>query len=161
MAEKRNHLAFDLADRTRSLAIVLLTERDDLLLRRPGEDLGVDLLVEIGRKRQRPLRRFGVILRGRWSAVTLPRVNTALTKEMRSLLSTGPHSIPVCILFFVMEGDQGYYTWLVEPVVTAEGRPKLQSHSTPDCKPLDRDALDDIVERVDAWYDAFFAEIAV
>jgi hypothetical protein len=59
-----------------------------------------------------------------------------------------------------MDGDQGYYTWVAEPAVTAEG-PRLQMHAAPHCRTLDRPALDEIVENVDRWYDAFFGQIAV
>jgi hypothetical protein len=58
------------------------------------------------------------------------------------------------------DDDQGHYTWVAEPAVTAEG-PRLLMHEAAHCPKLDRAALDEIVDRVDRWYHAFFNQIAV
>jgi hypothetical protein len=56
-----------------------------------------------------------------------------------------------------MRDDQGYYTWLLEPVITDSGRPKLIGRAEPDCRKLDDEALDHIVATVDTWYDVHLA----
>jgi hypothetical protein len=61
----------------------------------------------------------------------------------------------------MMEDNQGCYTWVVEPVPTPDGTPRLQVHAAASCTRLDREALDRIVSRVEAWYDAFFASMVV
>ena len=57
-----------------------------------------------------------------------------------------------------MKGDRGYYTWAHEPVVE-KGQAKLPPRAEPDCRPLDDDALAEIVSRVNAWYDALSASL--
>ena len=80
---------------------------------------------------------------------------------MESFLRVSEFPYPVCLLYFTMEDNRGYYTWIAEPVLTEDGKPRLQVHSAADCKNFDREALDKIVSQVDAWYDAFFASIVV
>ncbi|HKB38859.1 MAG TPA: hypothetical protein VKD72_20615, partial [Gemmataceae bacterium] len=72
----------------------------------------------------------------------------------------GEFPYPVCLLHFTMDDDQGYYTWVAEPVVTKDG-PRLIQHAQAHCRKLDREALDHIVASVDRWYEAFFQTIAV
>jgi hypothetical protein len=79
---------------------------------------------------------------------------------MQSLLRVGPFPYPVCLFYFTMDDDQGYYSWVAEPAVEA-GQPRLLMHAAPHCRKLDAAALDDIVQKVDHWYDAFFSRIAV
>jgi hypothetical protein len=80
---------------------------------------------------------------------------------MQSFSRVQEFPYPVCLLYFTMEDNQGYYTWIAEPVLTGDGKPQLQMHATADCKKLDREALDKMVSQVDAWYGAFFASIVV
>jgi hypothetical protein len=150
-----------LAERTRALALVHLTRRDDLIVRGPDVDLGLDYLIHVVGSKKGVPRRFGVVLRGAWPAASSESIGRRLRSTMQALLKRGPFSFPVCLFYFTMADNQGYYAWVAEPLVTGEGRPKLQSHGTATCDTLNRDALDTISDRVNAWYDAFFAELAV
>ena len=93
-------------------------------------------------------------------SVTEGHLDKVLRPAMQSFLRIGPFPYPVCLFHFTMDDDQGYYTWVAEPAVTDAG-PRLLMHETPHCRKLDNVALDEIVARVDGWYDAFFGRIAV
>jgi hypothetical protein len=152
------------AERSKVLARVYLTRRDDLVIRDPGagRDVGLEYLVGITREGEKSsVRQFGVVLRAARDRVTEEHLNKILRPTMESFLRVGEFPYPVCLLYFTMDDNQGYYTWIAEPTLTEDGKPRLQVHSTADCKKLDREALDKIVSQVDAWYDAFFANIVV
>lgn len=140
-------------ERSCALAMIHLTRRDDLAVTNAGPASGLRFLVSITREKGQPSgRQFGVILRGAFGPLTEGKVHASLL--------AGEFPYPVCLFFFTMADDQGYYAWVAEPDVTADG-PRLLMHDGPPCRKLDRAALDEIVERVDRWYDAFFSRIAV
>lgn len=140
-------------ERTRALAMVHLTRRDDLVVTNAGPASGLQLLVNVTRDKGQPSgRQFGVLLRGAMGPVT--------GSDIHVTLPSGELPYPVCVFFITMADDQGYYAWVAEPEVTADG-PRLLMHAGPPFRKLDRAALDEIVGRVDRWYDAFFSRIAV
>jgi hypothetical protein len=150
------------AERARALLIVYLTRRDDLVLSECAKEKGLNYLVWIKNENESPsVRQFGVFLRASVKAHTLPQLNKILRPQMRSLLRGRNFPYPVCLLYFTMEDNQGYYTWMVEPVLTEDGKPRLQRHSDASCAQLDRAALDKIVSQVNRWYDAFFSTIVI
>src|SRR5262245_7562371 len=134
------------AERSRALAMIHLTRRDDLVITRASQEVGLDYLVSI-RKRpgERALRQFGVFLRGSKSATTEEQLDELLRPLMQSLLRAGEFPYPVCLFHFTMDDDQGYVTWVAEPTVNEAG-PRLLLHAEPHCCKLDRQALDEIVE---------------
>ncbi len=79
--------------------------------------------------------------------------NEVLKPTMAQFNGMGKFLYPVCLLFFTMREEQELISWLAEPVVE-NGTPKLVHHKTASCVELTREALDDAVERVVAWYDA-------
>lgn len=148
-------------ERTRALALIHLTRRDDLAVANAGPGLGMQLIVSIAKHKGEPsLRQFGVSLHGARPGTSEDDLDRTLRPAIRSLRSKGEYPYPACLFHFSMDDDQGYYTWVAEPAVV-EGGPRLLMHDAPHCHKLDRAALDDVVTRVDAWYDAFFARIAV
>jgi hypothetical protein len=150
-----------IAERTRALAMLHLTRRDDLEVTPAGQGVGLEYIVYITKGgKERSLRQFGVFLRGTKSPVTERHLDKLLRPTMQSFLGIGPFPYPVCLFHFTMEDDQGYFTWVAEPAVTEDG-PRLLMHEEAHCRKLDRAALDEIVSRVDSWYDAFFGRIAV
>jgi hypothetical protein len=60
-----------------------------------------------------------------------------------------------------MQDNQGYFAWLVEPVLTEEGAPKLRPTTPTELVPLDSECLDRLVRQVRAWYEALFAALKV
>lgn len=149
------------AERARALAMIHLTRRDDLVVQKAGEGLGLEFIVRITKEAGEPsLRQFGVFLRGSKSSATEAHLDKVLRPVLRSFVGIGQFPYPVCLFHFTMDDDKGYYTWVAEPAV-AHGGPRLLMHQAPHCRTLDRAALDEIVEKVDRWYDAFFGRIAV
>ena len=62
----------------------------------------------------------------------------------------------MCVFYFTVKDDKGYYTWGHEPVVE-KGQAKLRPRTEADCRLLDDKSLAEIVSRVNAWYDALSA----
>lgn len=149
------------AERARALAMIHLTRRKDLVVKQAGREAGLEFVVTITKEEGEPsLRQFGIFLRGTKAAVTEGHLDKLLRPTMRSFQRIGQFPYPVCLFHFTMDDDQGYFTWVAEPVVEEDG-PKLLMHSEPHCRKLDRAALDEIVDRIDRWYDVFFGRIVV
>jgi hypothetical protein len=143
------------------MAWVLLTDRDDLTVMDVGDDAGIDLLVSIRKDRVRAIEQFGVILQG-----TVEKANTPLAacQILNAMMPKGRRfesiTLPICIFFFSMVGDRGYYAWLYEPA-TGDGLPKLQRHAKLECKRLNTEALEDIIRSVDRYYDALSRSLII
>lgn len=158
MSEKKQD--WFIAERTRTLALLHLTRRKDLVINE-GRDAGLAFVVSITQEEGKAsLRQFGVYLRGTKSATTEAYLNRSLQPTLGEIVRIDQFPYPVCLFCFTMDDDQSYYTWVAEPVVREEF-PILVMHSEPRCRKLDRAALDEIVEAVDRWYDVFFGRIAV
>jgi hypothetical protein len=138
-------------ERVTALATVLLTRRKDIAVHQMNRDSGYDLLVEL--KDQPWERRFAVVLRGAKAAVDEAHANKVLRPFVKGFLRRGQRVLPVCLFFFTMEDDKGYYTWLIEPV-QKDNRFTLQRKEEPDAKLLNSASLDQILERVNKWYDS-------
>jgi hypothetical protein len=144
MAKSSKNLGFKewfVAERARSLAAVFLTRRDDLDLEDSKEQTGLDYLVHIVHDHRPTGKSFGILLRGAMSPVTARHANKVLRPTVASFGRLSPFHYPVCLFFFTMRDDQGYYSWLLEPVITDQGSPQLTSRTEPDCRKLDDDAL--------------------
>jgi hypothetical protein len=146
-------------ERTRALAIVHLTGRDDLRLEESRVPSRWGHVVHILKADQASDRRFGLILQGQVDRLTREEGNELLRPILQGLAPAQEFPYPVCLFLFVMQTNEAFFTWVAEPCVRA-GRPLLEVRTEPDCQPLDGPALDGIVERVDEWYDAFFASVA-
>jgi hypothetical protein len=159
----KNDQEWFVAERTRALALMHLTRRDDLTITEAGQGVGLEYIVYLTRghkAQERSVRQFGVSVRGTKNLVTPEHLDKALRPTMQGFLRAGPFPYPVCLFHFTMDDDQGDFTWVAEPAVGQEG-PRLLMHAEAHCRKLDRAALDEVVSRVDRWYDAFFASIAV
>lgn len=157
MAQKTAQQTRLIAERVRALAIILLTRREDVSIREVTEDFGLDLIATIIQEEKPGLRQFGVELRGVWSKVTAEHSNAVLYQSMQHMLRYGPFPFPVVLFFYTMENGEGWYTWTNEPCITSDGGFELRANEEASCRPLDDQAVDEIISRVDAWYDAFFA----
>jgi len=151
-----------IAERVESLAIMHLTRRPDLTVRREIRkgDQVTDLLVEITEEGERPgWKKFGVYLQGTKAPVTVEDANGKLTFGLRRFFNNyGEPAIPFCLFYFTMENNQGYFTWVSEPVVE-KGRFRLKYHKQKaDCVLLSREVLDQIVEAVNAYYAALYSD---
>jgi hypothetical protein len=147
-------------ERARALAMVLLTRRDDLVVKETKEEEGdPDYTVYINGEESVGQRPFGVYLAATMTPVTLDVANKQLKPAMEQVQRRGPFQFPVCVFYFTVKDDQGYYAWAYEPVVTKEGQPRLKSHSEASCRRLTDAALEEIVSSVKRWYDVFYATI--
>src|SRR5262245_29956917 len=137
MADKKSKPDWFLTERTHALAVVHLTRRPDLEVAEVRRDMGLDLIVSINRQAERPtVRQFGVTLKGTVKPVTPEYLNRVLRPSMQSFRQIGGYPYPVCLFYFTMADDQGYYTWIAEPLVTGDGKPKLELHGAADCRLL-------------------------
>jgi hypothetical protein len=150
-----------IGERTRALAIVYLTRRPDVQVRETVDESGFDLLVTVHSEKKHGLRQFAVSLKGARTRVAAEHANSALRPSLRNLLRDGPFPFPVVLFYFTMENSEGWYTWVAEPVVSEDGGFELRSQEEAACQPLDDQAVDEIIDRVDRWYDAFFARTQV
>jgi hypothetical protein len=148
-----------IADRALALAFVLLTRRDDLDVKETKEGNDLDYTVDIKTAEDVGKRPFGVYVAATMSPVTLEAANKQLKTELAGLQTVGPFPFPVCVFFFTVKDDQGYYAWASEPVVTEAGQPRLRGRTEADCRRLGNEALEEIVSAVSRWYDAFYATI--
>jgi hypothetical protein len=139
--------------RTEALAMVLLTSRPDLTVMSPPANAGIDLIVSIVQKKVHSFNHFGVILKGTSQEIHTARLASKVLKSLDSWKATSASlTMPVCVFFFSMVGNQGYYAWLQEPA-TSGGVPRLRHHANPECKPLDLEALQAIVDDVNSYFD--------
>jgi hypothetical protein len=146
-------------ERSRALATLLLTRRSDVVVQDVSEDIGVDLVARLASGKA-GLRQFGIELRYVLEPVTADHANKVIRPTLRSHHAYGPFPFPVVIFFFTMRDNGGWYTWVADPVVQADGTARLPLRTDPDCQPLDEQAIDQIVERVDRWYDAHYEGLA-
>ncbi len=147
-----------IGERVRALATILLTRREDTSILDVSEDLGLDFIVTINHDEKPGLRQFGVKLGGVWTKVTAKHANAVLYPTMRKMLRYGPFPYPVVVFFYTMENGEGWYTWATEPHITRGGDFELRAQVEASCHPLDEKSADEIIGRVDAWHDAFFAK---
>jgi hypothetical protein len=158
MAVKQSELF--IAERVEALAIMHLTRRPDLTVRRDARkgDRVTALLVEITEGGTPAWKTFGVYLQGTKTPVSVQQANGTLKFSIRRFFANyGAPAIPFCLFYFTMEDNQGYFTWLAEPVVETD-RFRLKYHKEKaDCVKLDGEALDSIVEAVNAYYQALYS----
>ena len=148
--ENKEHF---IADRARALTTIVLTRRSDLKLVETKQSTGLDYHVYVDRE-DKPMRlAFGVLLRGVSSPVTIDHANKVLGPTMGQFQGMRKFTYPVCLFFFTMRDEKAYFSWLAEPVVNGSG-PKLVHHEKANCVELTDAVLDEVVERVVAWYDA-------
>jgi hypothetical protein len=142
------------AARAENLAFVHLTRRTDLVVNRVASpDGSVDFLVTVRRGGVPTGRMFGVQVNAREGSVARAADLEAFIEPVQTG-SVADATIPFCVFVFTMSDDRGYFRWLKEPAVGARRKPVLRAEGGIGWSDLDRDALDRIVDAVDAWYEA-------
>jgi hypothetical protein len=137
--------------------VVLLTRRDDLVVKESKEENALDYTVYIKTEVDVGNRPFGVFMMAAMTPVTLDGANKQLKPVLGQVQAIGPFHFPVCVFYVTVKDDQGYYAWAYEPVVTAEGQPRLMAKAKAHCNKLSNESLAEIVSAVKKWYDAFDA----
>ena len=88
-----------------------------------------------------------------------PRAKLVLRPSIRKTLGYGPFPFPVLLFFLTMEKDQGWYTWVAEPLISPDGGVELRVQKEASCQRLDDHAVGEIVARVNGWYDVYYAQV--
>ena len=117
----------------------------------------MDLLVSIKRERlEQTGRLFGVQIQAEVRADRRTLANgkiefaeTGLPRE--NLLRDLP--FPVCLFFFTMIDDEGYFRWLREPVVSENEQMSLRTVTNTEFVMLTNEVVEGILTAVNAWYD--------
>ena len=149
-AESKEHF---IADRVRALTAVILTRRSDLTIAETKQSTGLDYHVFIDRE-DKPMRlAFGVLLRGVSSPMTAENANKVLGPTMGQFHGMRKFTYPVCLFFFTMRDEKGYFSWLAEPILTEAG-PKLVHNDKAHCVNLTDEFLEEAIERIVGWFDA-------
>jgi hypothetical protein len=147
-----------LQERAFAFASLVLTKRNDVVVRaHAGQDMAVDLLVEVLKKGKSTLRFFGVQL---VACLDLPNLPEA-EKRVLSHFPGNPFEaeLPICVFVIGVRKPEGIYRWVVEPVIQ-EGRAILRREvlSKGDLQAkwqsLDEAGAARLIDQVNAWYDA-------
>jgi hypothetical protein len=151
--------------RTRALATMYLTRRDDLSLRFDENGSGLDLVVDIIAAKahgdHRGRRMFGVQLNGARAPLSLEQAQKQLNSAFKGKKRVPKLPFPLCLFLFTMADDTGYFTWLIEPAIR-NGSAKLRTVGAGrPARVIDNAALNEIVECVNSWYDVFYSTISV
>jgi len=145
--------------RARILAMVQLTSRDDLqVIGEFHEEF--DLVVRLLSGAERGQRYFAVKLKGTTEVLSTAKDATRYLSSIDDKDTKYPPSksgFPLILVVFSMQTDKGFYCWRIEPVIDEEHLPRVRIHNDFVCRPFVRTELGQIVERVNHWYDKFFA----
>jgi hypothetical protein len=139
-------------DRATALASLLLTSRKDVDVRQLTDDeSGVDLLAEVLKGGAKAGRFFGVQVAGRLDLPDGPTVDPDPRSPRPKRVAE--FTMPLCAFLFDVRSNQGFYRWVVEPIIE-HGDPKLERLTDKKWNKLDEAAVDGMVDHVSAWYDA-------
>ena len=140
-----------LAERAEQLALVRLTRFGHVTVSHSPDDQGLDLLATVGK----PGRVFGVVVKAATAVRDLiapdGAVRNSLTTELNEPLSDYP--FPVALMLFDMRSDEGWFCWLLAPVVDAQTT-RLQRADGPNAVPATDEVVRSALAAVEAWYDA-------
>lgn len=146
----KQDLEYFVGVRAEQLAIVYLTRSQNLAIERMQADCGLDMLVTILRDHVPTGRVFGIQIKGRDKAFkNLQHASLTLPQEAKNYIQDLP--FPVCILLFTMEDDKGYCKWLKYP---GQSNQRFYSMEQNQWYSLDEYQVDQLLEAVNAWYDA-------
>jgi hypothetical protein len=137
-------------ERSKALAALLLTSRDEVHVQSERvKEEGVDLLVEIDQGDALSTRLFVVQVKG-----TLSSEKNEWMESAGQLFKVGPQSIdlPACIIVVNVRNNNADYAWLAEPLIQDQ-KARLKFHAAGDFHALTPQAVDEIINRVKAWYD--------
>jgi hypothetical protein len=142
--------------RSEALAVVYLTRRDDLIVSQQQKDTGLDLLVTITQDGKSSGRMFGVEVKATASSSNLIQHDNIFklkNNQYKNLQSLRDLPFPVCLFFFTLDNDQGYYRWILEPITKDENNVALKFNENDELKHLNDQQIDNITAMVNSWYD--------
>jgi hypothetical protein len=143
--------------RAESLAIVYLTRRDDLIISQPPQNQGLDFLITITKDGVSTGRLFGIEVKATNSTSRLSKHNDIFKLDKQTvygLLQTFKDlPFPVCLFFFILENDRGYYKWILEPQINEQKQVSLHFNENDELKELNDKEIANIISIVNSWYD--------
>jgi hypothetical protein len=153
--------AWYVSQRAEALAMMYLTRRDDLVVSHPSVDYGIDLVVQLLENGAVSGRMFGVELKAADSSEDIQR---RLRSALRGVVARQAAvfkdlPFPVCLFFFAVDRDVGYYAWVVEPVAEA-GALRVAASQAHEFRELNDESINEIVTEVREWYAAKHASRA-
>jgi hypothetical protein len=142
------------------LANLVLTRRPDvrILPFQEGEDSGIDLIAQVVSEGNPDglIPSFAVEVKG--TSRTLPDEASAVKygnqHAKQRAARRGFIFLPTLVFLFSMDGDLGYYSWIMEPAVNAKGGPSLTRVSPLCFQRIGKETLDTIIARVQDWIQA-------
>lgn len=151
--------------RAELLANLVLTRRKDVevLTLADAKDAGFDILVRLMKPvvHEQFIPYFGVEILGTSTSLPdEPEATKYANQRWKHRRARGFGLFPVVLFLFSVEGDQGYYSWVMKPGVTGEGSPALGRVSPLRMAVLNKESLDNLLDDVVDWFEAM-AEILV
>lgn len=146
-------------NRAELLANLFLTRRRGVrvLSLADTQDSGLDLLVRLPASlpeedAEQFEPSFGVQIKGTNESLEDEALATKYANEQWRRRDPKPLFLaPVLILLFSMEGDHGFYSWLMQPKVGKEG-PILARVSPLQMKKLTKKAVENLFDEVEEWF---------
>jgi hypothetical protein len=143
--------------RAEAQAILHLTSRDGVQVARLPKGTGVDLLLTLAADGELSGRHLGVVVKPRTSEADVPRLTPrSVRRERAQFVAT---TFPVCMVSFSPSGELGYFRWILEPSLE-NGESVLGYAQRTNFEPITPALIDQLVSRVNAWYDARLGEAA-
>ncbi|MBD2411085.1 hypothetical protein FACHB389_03080 [Nostoc calcicola FACHB-389] len=142
--------------RAESLAIVYLTRRDDLIISQATPNQGLDFLITITKDGVYTGRLFGIEVKATDYTSRLSKDNDILKldkERLNRLEKFQDLPFPVCLFFFILEEDRGYYKWILEPQINEQKQVSLHFNENDELKKLDDKEIANIISIVNSWYD--------
>ena len=153
------------AKRAELLANLVLTRNKDVQLLRfqAPEDVGLDLFVQLPSDILTdgiPIQPcVGVKILGTDDSLETEADATAFVDQhWNDRLMKGLFLVPLVLFLFSMEGDKGYFGWILEPKVTREG-PTLTPVSSLTMTKITKTSTDVIFRAATAWFDAMHSVV--
>lgn len=142
--------------RAEALAIVYLSRRDDLIISQSTPNEGLDFLITITKDGVYTGRLFGIEVKATDSTSRLSKHNNTLKLDKNRLNRVKIFKdlpFPVCLFFFILENDQGYYKWILEPKINEQNHVSLHFNENEELKKLDNQEITNMISLVNSWYD--------
>lgn len=140
--------------RAKALSAVYLTRRDDLIVSEQPDN-GLDLLVTILKNNNLTGRIFGANVQATTSSSDIVQDKNVFHIKFNAdqIKYFQEFPFPVCLIFFSLDNETGYYKWILEPVIEQNGLKTLKFNRRNEFKRLTEQERDNIVSLVSNWYD--------
>jgi hypothetical protein len=135
----------------------LLADRDVVVRTREDQDFGADLVLDLRKEDREQGRYLAVQLVG---CLEFPR-KTILAKEIAAKIPASVRDeliLPLVVFVVQVKELAALYAWLNEPVVQ-DGEAILRSPTQLDWRELDEGAVDDILKRVDTYWEQLLKQV--